>query len=100
MTRSRSAYVMHGDIYIRLPTYITFAWICSKHALNYETQYFRVHCYERATKTQKRSQILLNSIMRAFVGYNILNGGVCYYSYLLYYYIDSSCDVVSIYNLE
>ena len=30
----------------------------------------------------------------------ILNGGVCYYSYLLYYYIDTSCGVVSIYNLE
>ena len=25
---------------------------------------------------------------------------MCYYSYLLYYYIDTSCDVVSIYNLE
>ena len=28
----------------------------------------------------------------------ILNGGVCYYSYLLYF--NSSCDVISIYNLE
>ena len=30
--------------------------------------------------------------------YCILNGGVCYYSYLLYF--NSSCDVISIYGLE
>ena len=34
----------------------------------------------------------------SIIVYSILSGGVCYYSYLLYF--NSSCDVISIYGLE
>ena len=88
---------MYGDEYIRLPKYITLHGFAQNMR---ETMKHNTFVYIATSEQQKRSQIVLNSIMRAFVCYNILNGGVCYYSYLLYYYIDSSCDVVSIYNLE